>query len=632
LGRRHMDEPAMKKLRALGTNVRYAVADVTDEHRMRECIEHAERYWRVRVAGVMHLAGHSAQQSLLECSVDQLLAVVEPKICGAWNLHQILKDRPGTPLLLFSSATGYFGAVMLGPYAAANAALDAFADHLHAESAQSGCQSIGWSMWRETGMTRGMALTGQIPLLGYRIMAPHEALRSLSVAAADSHPFLLVGLDPHGRATRQHMAGPPRLTRNIVARIDDPDSVDHVAGVLAPIRLLDRYGTPSSCQVVTGAHLPVGPMQRQSDIERRIASVWCDVLGHRNIERDDDFFDLGGTSLQMAQMHQQVCQELGRDLPWADMMRARTVNALAALLDGPGAITADTVSWRGFRYAYRYLKHREAPESIPLVLITGAFQGMYAMPRLEHLLRPLGNMLMADLPGSGCADSLSSDYGFDFLADCLNHLFDELGIPRVNLVGVSYGGSIAYEFAQRWPDRINRVAMAGTVNAFPSYVTATRGASTHALRQGRIEPYVDHIVEATMCLDPDIVIRNRETTRGLLEKILRESTPTELARYLDVQNRVLAPTRNAQGRVFDRPTLVFTGEHDVLTPPSYVRDLAATIPGALFTTFRDADHLVPMECPEEMADLLIRFFTDQSLDNLPYCDPVERPLPRLVSA
>jgi hypothetical protein len=42
--------------------------------------------------------------------------------------------------------------------------------------------------------------------------------------------------------------------------------------------------------------------------------------------------------------------------------------------------------------------------------------------------------------------------------------------------------------------------------------------------------------------------------------------------------------------------------------------------------------MVHMECAEEMADLLIRFFTDQSLDNLPYCDPVERPLPRLVSA
>lgn len=524
LGRRQLDESATKKLRALGANVRYAVADVTNEHRVRECIEQAEKHWGIRVAGVMHLAGYSVQQSLLECSIDQLLAVMEPKICGAWSLHQVLKDRPGAPLILFSSATGYFGAVMLGPYAAANAALDAFADHLHAESTQSSCQSIGWSMWRETGMTRGMALTGQIPLLGYRMMAPHEGLMSLSVAAADSHPFLLVGLDPHGRATRQHIAGPPRSTRNIVARIDDPDSVDHIAAVLAPIRLLDRYGTPTSCQVVEGAHVPAGPMQPQSDIERRIASVWCDLLGHRNIKRDDDFFELGGTSLQMAQMHQQVGQELGRDLPWADVIRARTVSALAALLDRPGAIAADTLSWRGFRYAYRYLKHRRAPESVPLVLITGAFQGMYAMPRLEHLLRPLGNMLMADLPGSGCADSLSGDYGFDFLADCLNHLLDELGILRINLVGVSYGGSIAYEFAQRWPDRINRLAMAGTVNAFPSYVTAARGTSTRTLQQGRIEPYVDHIVEATMRLDPDIVIRNRETTRGLLEKVLREST------------------------------------------------------------------------------------------------------------
>lgn len=39
---------------------------------------------------------------------------------------------------------------------------------------------------------------------------------------------------------------------------------------------------------------------------------------------------------------------------------------------------------------------------------------MYAMPRMEHLLRPLGDTLLADLPGSGAADDLSSEYGFDF--------------------------------------------------------------------------------------------------------------------------------------------------------------------------------------------------------------------------
>jgi len=459
-------------------------------------------------------------------------------------------------------------------------------------------------------------------------MTPQQALMSLSVAAADPYPFVLVGLDPDGRTTRRYMAGPPRSMSKIVARIDEPYGVEQIARVLAPIRLLDRYGTPTSCEVVAGAHVPDRPTEPQTDIERRIASVWRDVLGQRKIQRDDDFFDLGGTSLQMAQMHQRICQELGRDLRWADVLRTRTISAIATLLDGPSTERADTLTWQGIRYAYRYLRHRAVPRSIPLVLITGAFQGMYAMPRIEHLLSPLGNMIMADLPGSGSADDLSNDYGFDFLADCLNHLLDELGIPCINLVGVSYGGSIAYEFAHRWPARINRLALAGAVTSFPADLLARREASTRILEHGRLDRFVDHIVEATMCLSPDVVIRNRETTRTLMEKILRESTPWEAARYIDVQNRVLAPARKPADGVFDRPTLVFTGEHDTLTPPSFVRDLAATIPGARFTSFKDADHLVPMECPEEMTDLLIRFFTDQCLDNLPYCYPIETPTPR----
>ncbi len=631
LGRSGPDEMALKELHALSAEVQYAVADVTDESRVRECIEQAEKHWRTAVAGAVHLAGHYTEQSLQRCTVDELLAALEPKICGAWNLYRALMDRPGIPLLLFSSATGSFGGVMQGPYAAANAALDAFADYLHTEAAragtQSGCRSIGWSVWYETGISQGMALAGQAPLRGYQMMSQRDALLSLSIAAAQPHSFVLVGLDPDGRTTRRYMAGPPRSTRKIVARVNDPDDVDQMVRVLAPIRLLDRYGTPTSCEVVEGACPSEEPAQPQSHLERRVASVWRDVLGLRTIQRDDDFFDLGGTSLQMAQMHQRVCQQLGRDLRWSDVLRTRTIRSIAGLAGAPGVPAADTLSWQGITYAYRYLKHRAAPESLPLVLITGAFQGMYSMPRLEHLLRPLGNMILADLPGSGTADDLSSDYGFDFLADCLNHLLDELAIPRINLVGVSYGGSIAYEFAHRWPDRINRLAMAGAAHSFPAEVLAGREASARILEQGRLDRFVDLIVAATMCLKPDVVIRNREATRALMEKILREATPWEAARYLDVQNRVLAPPRKAQASVFHRPTLLFTGEHDVLTPPRYVRKLAATIPGALYTSFKDADHLVPMECPEEMADLLIRFFTGQSLDNLPYCYPIEQPRP-----
>jgi pimeloyl-ACP methyl ester carboxylesterase len=73
------------------------------------------------------------------------------------------------------------------------------------------------------------------------------------------------------------------------------------------------------------------------------------------------------------------------------------------------------------------------------------------------------------------------------------------------------------------------------------------------------------------------------------------------------------------------PTLVFTGEHDSLTPPAMGRALAAELPGAAFTTVRDADHLVHMERIEEFTDLISRFLTDCPIDGLPYCNPLEYP-------
>ena len=128
-----------------------------------------------------------------------------------------------------------------------------------------------------------------------------------------------------------------------------------------------------------------------------------------------------------------------------------------------------------------------------------------------------------------------------------------LGIPRINLVGVSYGESITYKFAHRRPDRVNCFAMAGVVNSLPADVLADRQTSDCILEQGRLDRFVDHIVAATRLLRPDVAIRNRVTARMLGEKILCESTFSEAARHFDIQNRILAPVCRAQDCIVNQP-------------------------------------------------------------------------------
>ncbi len=67
--------------------------------------------------------------------------------------------------------------------------------------------------------------------------------------------------------------------------------------------------------------------------ERDVAELVAAVLGLDDIAPDDDFADLGATSLDMIRIQAAVRARWGTRLGAADLMDARTVRLLTALLD-----------------------------------------------------------------------------------------------------------------------------------------------------------------------------------------------------------------------------------------------------------------------------------------------------------
>jgi acyl carrier protein len=67
----------------------------------------------------------------------------------------------------------------------------------------------------------------------------------------------------------------------------------------------------------------------QNDLERSIASVWQEVLKVSKVGIHDNFFDLGGHSMSLVQIHGKLRAKLKRELSVVEMFRYPTVNALA---------------------------------------------------------------------------------------------------------------------------------------------------------------------------------------------------------------------------------------------------------------------------------------------------------------
>ncbi len=80
---------------------------------------------------------------------------------------------------------------------------------------------------------------------------------------------------------------------------------------------------------VAPANAEGAPNRKPSAMERRLQDLWAAALGRDHVGLDDDFFQLGGDSLQAVQLFLQIEKRLGHPLPRSVLFEAGTVAAMA---------------------------------------------------------------------------------------------------------------------------------------------------------------------------------------------------------------------------------------------------------------------------------------------------------------
>ena len=72
----------------------------------------------------------------------------------------------------------------------------------------------------------------------------------------------------------------------------------------------------------------------EGDLEQALAAIWQEVLGVERVGMNDNFFDLGGHSLRMAQVQARLREVLKREVPLLTLFQYPTIRTLAAFLQG----------------------------------------------------------------------------------------------------------------------------------------------------------------------------------------------------------------------------------------------------------------------------------------------------------
>jgi thioesterase domain-containing protein len=162
--------------------------------------------------------------------------------------------------------------------------------------------------------------------------------------------------------------------------------------------------------------------------------AWRDVLGVDEIGLDDDFFALGGTSLQAARLFDRVERITGKSLPLSTLFGAGTVRTLLAEIDRP-------LPRRG-----SIVRMRSSGTLPPIYAAPGVAGNVVAMAGLARALGPDQPFFAFESPGlDGRESPLTSIDAIAerYASDLAN---DEPG--PYHLVGVCWGAAVVCELAR----------------------------------------------------------------------------------------------------------------------------------------------------------------------------------------
>src|SRR3984957_4911991 len=99
-------------------------------------------------------------------------------------------------------------------------------------------------------------------------------------------------------------------------------------------------------------------------------------------------------------------------------------------------------------------------DGVPLVLCNGIGASLEVLdPLVEQLDR---TVIRFDVPGTGGSPTSIAPYGFPYLAWVLGRVLSKLGIGVVDVLGLSWGGALAQQFAFQNPRRCRRLVLVAT--------------------------------------------------------------------------------------------------------------------------------------------------------------------------
>lgn len=241
----------------------------------------------------------------------------------------------------------------------------------------------------------------------------------------------------------------------------------------------------------------------------------------------------------------------------------------------------------------------------PVVLIPGFAAGRWIWFKQTAELARRFRVIVFDPRGVSASDKPEGSQTIGLLADDIAHLLQTIGIASAHIVGASFGGFVAQEFALKYPQITRKLVLCCTSFGGPNHVVpapetlaalaSTKGLnSEERMRANLLLAFTPGYVQAQVA-EVDHIVHLRATN--------------EVPEHIYLSQLHAAVNFNSESRLeqIASPTLVLSGDADVIVPVQNSRNLAAKIPGAKLEIVAGGSHTFFIEQAAEFNHIVAEF-------------------------
>ncbi|MEM7491895.1 MAG: alpha/beta fold hydrolase [Pseudomonadota bacterium] len=251
--------------------------------------------------------------------------------------------------------------------------------------------------------------------------------------------------------------------------------------------------------------------------------------------------------------------------------------------------------------------HWPAPKGsphLPLLFFNGIGANLELAIRLGDMF-PDREIITFDVPGVGGSEVTRWPYRPWMLARWTRELLDQFGIGDVDVMGVSWGGAMAQQFAVQYRNRVGKLILCATTAG----MTMIPGRPASLLKMADARRYTD----------PNYMRDNFATLYGDLAD---DSAGSHVANLMppDPKGYIFQMLAFAGWsslpfiRFLRMPALILMGEKDAIVPVANGHILNFGLPNSRLTVIPDAGHLFIVTKMEETRDIIIEFLEEPGFE------------------